>query len=620
MRSLRTKLIAVVLVIAFSGLVAVVYSSLYTVRDSERESNEVVNRQIAELISKSVMARVGDYRKQLEFIFNAWHANSQTTVQTTVFPDYLWIAFFNLKGEHVFEWTNSHELSKVGLNADSLLGRRRHAELFDEIKYQFRESKRWIIFNSTVQTITPTFLLGTMFTKSGESEPSIVALVEIKAEALYASVQGRKDQDLILVDSHQNILLSTKERWDPSDLAFNDDAALKQLSEMNEGQRRFVTLEYKDREPQVTSLFKFKDGGGLSLLLQQSLSEFRASENRIQIRSMLIAFVVLVVTINLLVFIASSITSPLMQLMKAMEKVGKGEFSGKIKVKSKDEIGRLATMFNKMILELKQREEEIERAKASLIQSEKMSAFGQMSAGIAHEVKNPLAGILGYAQMSKKKLPADSDVLPYVEIIEKETVRCKEIVDNLMRFARQEKAAMVRIDINKTVKDSIRLVEHQMGISGIKIVQMLALDGAPIWIRGNSNQIQQVMMNLMLNAQQAMEGKGTLTISTHFDAENQKVLVMVSDTGAGMTPEVKNRIFEPFFTTKGVGKGTGLGLSVSIGIVNDHGGAIEVESTVGKGTTFTISLPCDRQSDAPSDEKRDEKAEAKPEKGVEKAA
>jgi signal transduction histidine kinase len=122
---------------------------------------------------------------------------------------------------------------------------------------------------------------------------------------------------------------------------------------------------------------------------------------------------------------------------------------------------------------------------------------------------------------------------------------------------------------------------------------MFALEGGAIWLKGNSNQLQQVLMNLLLNAQQAMENKGTITVSTHYSPETQKVLVMISDTGPGMTEEVKSRIFEPFFTTKGVGKGTGLGLSVSIGIIKDHGGTIEVDSTIGKGTTFTISLPCD---------------------------
>ena len=114
-------------------------------------------------------------------------------------------------------------------------------------------------------------------------------------------------------------------------------------------------------------------------------------------------------------------------------------------------------------------------------------------------------------------------------------------------------------------------------------------------MKGSSNQIQQVLMNLMLNAQQAMENKGTITVSTHYSSESQKVLVMVSDTGPGMADDVKSRIFEPFFTTKGVGKGTGLGLAVSIGIIKDHGGTIDVDSSVGRGTTFTITLPCEQE-------------------------
>jgi signal transduction histidine kinase len=170
-----------------------------------------------------------------------------------------------------------------------------------------------------------------------------------------------------------------------------------------------------------------------------------------------------------------------------------------------------------------------------------------------------------------------------------------------MRFARQEKAEMSKMDLNKTIRDSVKLVEHQISISGIKIQQNFALEGAPIWMMGNPNQVQQVMMNLMLNAQQAMENKGSLSISTTFDSDQKKATVVVSDTGPGMSAEVKSRIFEPFFTTKGAGKGTGLGLSVTLGIVKDHSGVIEVDSEIGRGTTFQITLPADVDQ-APSNE------------------
>jgi signal transduction histidine kinase len=132
---------------------------------------------------------------------------------------------------------------------------------------------------------------------------------------------------------------------------------------------------------------------------------------------------------------------------------------------------------------------------------------------------------------------------------------------------------------------------------------MYALDGEPIFIKGNTNQIQQVMLNLMLNAQHAMESKGTLSVSTHCDERNQRVMITISDTGCGMSPEVQSRIFEPFYTTKGVGKGTGLGLSVSLGIIKDHQGSIEVDSQIGVGSTFTVFLPLDENALAKGESK-----------------
>lgn len=592
--SLRLKLISVVLGIAMTSLLAVFISSVSIVRDGQREFVRAADRQVSDVLSRSIMAQVSDYRNKVVYIFNSWLENPEVKVESGLFPDYVWIKLVSLTSKQTFEWVAEDQLANSGISADMLLGKKKSDDLYQEAKALFRKTEEWMVFNSTIQPLLPTFLLVTALARRGETEPSYLGLAEIRAEKLFSNVRGRPGQQLILIDPHQNILLSTKEGWDPSEVSFQDQKILDLISSLKDGESHFLSIPYRDREEQVTSLYKFNEGG-LTLMLQLPTSLLRDGERRMEIQSLLIAFIVLLFTLNLLIFFARSITSPLMQLTKLMEKVGKGEFTGKIIVKSRDEIGRLANVFNKMLTDLKNRENEIEAAKSRLIQSEKMSAFGQMSAGIAHEVKNPLAGILGYAQMSKKKLQADSPIFPYMDIIEKETVRCKEIVENLMKFARQEKAVMSRIDINKTIKDSIRLVEHQIGISGIKLVQIFALDGAPIWIKGSANQIQQVMMNLILNAQQAMENKGTITVSTHFSLESQKVLIMISDTGPGMTDEVKSRIFEPFFTTKGVGKGTGLGLSVSIGIVKDHGGAIDVDSVVGKGTTFTITLSCDRE-------------------------
>lgn len=595
MKSLRFKLILVVLGIALISVLAVLISSIVIVRDGQRETVQASDRQVSDLLSRSVLSQLSDYRNKLNFIYDAWKLNADFKVDKNLFPDFLWLKVTDVSdGKGLLEWMDEARLKEWDLSPELVLGRKKSGDLFEEVKYSFRKVGDWYVYNSTIQPLHPTFLLVSAFGEPGKEDMTHIAFAEIHAEKLFSSVKSKKGQQLILVDSHQNILLSTAEGWDPSDVVFADQGVMNVLKDLKEGQSVFKTFDYPHRDSQATSIYKFKDAGGVGIVLQTSEALMREAEGRIQTLSLLAAFVVMLIAVNLLILFANSITSPLTQLMKMMEKVGRGEFTGKIVVKSKDEIGRLAAMFNKMLVDLKTREQEVESAKSRLVQSEKMSAFGQMSAGIAHEVKNPLAGILGYAQMSKKKLPSDSPIQAYLDIIEKETVRCKEIVENLMKFARQEKAAMSRIDVNKAVKDSIRLVEHQIGISGIKLVQMYALEGAPIWLKGNSNQLQQVMMNLLLNAQQAMENRGTITVSTHYSPESGKVIVMVSDTGPGMTEEVKQRIFEPFFTTKGVGKGTGLGLSVSIGIIKDHNGTIEVDSAVGKGTTFTISLPVEQ--------------------------
>ncbi len=160
---------------------------------------------------------------------------------------------------------------------------------------------------------------------------------------------------------------------------------------------------------------------------------------------------------------------------------------------------------------------------------------------------------------------------------------------NLLKFARQEKVAHVLTDINSVAEDAAAIVDHQLGIHKVTLEKKL-MHGLP-GIMGNSNQIQQVLMNLMINAQQAMEGRpGLITVET-LRADPGHVEIRVSDNGPGMPKEVQEKIFEPFFTTKTAGKGTGLGLSVSYGIINDHGGTISVESEPGKGTLFVVSLP-----------------------------
>jgi two-component system NtrC family sensor kinase len=234
-------------------------------------------------------------------------------------------------------------------------------------------------------------------------------------------------------------------------------------------------------------------------------------------------------------------------------------------------------------------EKKLQETHVQLVSSEKMASLGKLAAGIAHEINNPLGGILIYSSLMMEDLPeTDSRRADLVRIVQ-EAGRCKEIVKSLLEFARQTEPKMEPTDVNRAITDGLFFLVNQALFHNIHIVKKL--DAFLPFVRGNASQLKQVFMNIIVNAAEAMRGGGTLTITT-FSAPDQKtVFVEFDDTGEGIPPENLTRIFDPFFTTKEVGKGTGLGLATSYGIVEDHGGKISVESQAGEGTTFTIELP-----------------------------
>jgi PAS domain S-box-containing protein len=227
------------------------------------------------------------------------------------------------------------------------------------------------------------------------------------------------------------------------------------------------------------------------------------------------------------------------------------------------------------------------RLEEQLQHSEKMASIGLLAAGVAHEVNTPLTGISSYTQMLRDQIQTEDIRYPLLEKIEKQTFRAAKIINNLLNFSRSGSSEFERLDINRVIGDVLSLVEHQMEKARIKVRRELADDLPPV--RGNENRLQQVFFNLVLNARDAMPKGGWLTLETR--ADDDTVIVEVKDTGVGIKREDVKRIYDPFFTTKGIGRGTGLGLSVSYGILQEHGGAIFVESVPGKGTTFQVALP-----------------------------
>jgi signal transduction histidine kinase len=309
-----------------------------------------------------------------------------------------------------------------------------------------------------------------------------------------------------------------------------------------------------------------------------------------------VASVILIMGTLFSMISARLLTKTITHLSSATKRIGQGDFDVTVKARSRDEIGELAQSFNKMAGELKTREAALKKAQNALVQSEKMAAFGQISAGIAHEVKNPVAGILGLTQVSLRKADQTTLLGKNLADIEKEAKRCKTIIENLLKFAREEKMSLNPVTIKQVIHDTVNLVTPQYNLHNIDIE--LQLDQDLPTIQGNAVQLQQVLFNILVNAQQAIDkGPGCVDISATSLTESH-VVIRVSDTGPGLQEEDNTqKIFEPFYTTKEVGQGTGLGLSVSYGIIKAHKGDIRVESSEGKGAVFIITLPVDPEAE-----------------------
>jgi two-component system NtrC family sensor kinase len=309
-----------------------------------------------------------------------------------------------------------------------------------------------------------------------------------------------------------------------------------------------------------------------------------------------------------------TVHKPVRKLTKATRAVAQGNLDFVLPDTGHDEIGSLAVSFNLMTQELKaaqaenrkwtetledrvrQKTGELESAYRSLTQSEKMASLGKLAAVVAHEINNPLAGILTYSKLvsrmagkgfsENKRL---DEAKSYLQIIEGESRRCGSIVQILLTFARQTPINPQKNDLNAIIERCLLLVKHQMDLQSIELHTKLDTQLPALYC--DSGQVQQALLAILMNALDAMPQGGELGVESAYDPARRMGRVVVSDNGPGIPPEVLSHIFEPFFTTKEEGKGTGLGLPIALGIVQQHGGNIEVASTPQKGTIFTVFLP-----------------------------
>ena len=592
--SIRTKMtILFLLIIAISLVIISERGFRYVARDKDTYVQDLNNQNIF-VLSNFLADRIGTLGKIIDTFseFAGYRFKDEKTREDAQkellnkFSDFLSVSVFKIEPPNVTETFSLYDtgrLKQAMVSKDDISNKNLLLELYGK-----QEIGKINLRSVIKQSSYPLVLL------SLKKAQGVFVIATIPQKALMNIISTKEIYTSFITDGKGNLIIHQNPKEILTDKNLSAHPMVKDCIEDSSRMISSKTKEYYDPVKAEDMLGTYSHIGdtGLCLVVQipKKMAYLAGQE---LIRNLAIWVVMIFILAVIITFIFSSgITRPLKALTNFASKVGRGDFSAEVPKKTNDELGELVGAFNKMNVELKERDVKLEESHKQLVQSEKMSAFGQMSAGIAHEVKNPLAGILGYAQIAKKKTPPESGIINYLEIIEKETKRCKDIVENLMRFARQEKAAFEDIFISKALRDAVALVDHQITISGIKIERIFPEAGEGIKIFGNTNQLTQVFTNIMLNAQYAMKKKGeggTLTAELIPGAD--KVQVVLSDTGIGIPKENIPKLFEPFFTTKPEGEGTGLGLSVTYGIVKDHKAEVKVESEVGKWTKFIVTFP-----------------------------
>lgn len=289
----------------------------------------------------------------------------------------------------------------------------------------------------------------------------------------------------------------------------------------------------------------------------------------------------------IIVVLASTFQRPMIELQDQMERVGEGDLNVSVGfARRNDEIGDLGRNFNRMVQQLRESREEIEHLhRTQMSRAEHFATLGELATGLAHEIRNPLAGIAGVIEIVGRDLPASSPAKTVVKEVRQEITQINRILTDLLETARPSAPEIRSSDLNTTVEHAVMLARQQVLSKPIQI-EFTAGQNLPE-VEHDSDQIHQVLLNLLLNAVQAIEGSGLVRVAVF--EQGDAAVVTVSDTGRGIPGEHLPNIFRPFYTTKG--NGTGLGLSLARRIVEEHHGRIEVTSSLGKGTTFTVTLP-----------------------------
>ena len=334
-------------------------------------------------------------------------------------------------------------------------------------------------------------------------------------------------------------------------------------------------------------------------ILDSQFNLENADQNIVAGRNLMIFYsigAILVIELFAGVFIMRMVHTRVVKLAEGPREVKKGNLDFRIEVDGDDEIADLARVFNSMVASLKRAEEENAALSQKMVSVAKMASMGKLAATVAHEINNPLGGILTYSRLVARNVTAGpmaeeekKETLGYLNSAISEIKRCGNIVKNLLHFSRGSESVTEKVDVHDLVKKSLSITNHHFQINGISTAT--ELEARDPNIVGNANQIVQMLIALFMNAVEAMPRGGSLTVATQDATDRDSLIVSVSDSGKGIPPEIRSNIFEPFFTTKENSHSVGLGLSVVYGIMLGHHGKIAVESELGQGAKFILTFP-----------------------------
>lgn len=580
--SIRTQLLALIAGVLLAGLATwFLLANRMITRDRRAYSYDLTS-SLATTVSEQLRESLGSRVDKLLY-FAAVSAKGDPLQQAKLLvdsdPDLLAVELWRSRGgrfERVVAWVDPARLDAADLAREDVEEARRTAP----VAFEALASEGAQLQNASLPPDVPLLTLAALSPDGGTAVVSV-----LKPDRLLRIFARSAAYRVYLVDGRGRVVVHP----DATRVVGRADVSGSEVvQQATRGPVARAVRDFEGPDGAVIGAFSRVGLGRLAVIAEVPRDEALRVGRDLGRRTVLMGFGVLFLGVLASYFLGRRITAPLRHLQLAAQRIGAGELGTQVPVAGRGETAELAAAFNRMSEELADREARLSDAHTQLSRADKLSAVGELAASIAHEVKNPVTAVVGYAQLGREANDLE-DAKELFVLVEKQGWRAGEVLQSLLEFTRREAQVPEPVDPRALVEDTVRLLRHPLKLRGVTLETELS-DGLPP-ILAHPGELQQVLVNLLMNGADAMADRPTrvLTIGASGDAE--RLQLWVRDTGVGIPLELRERIFQPFFTTKKGRDGTGLGLSVSQRIVKDLGGELRVASTVGEGSTFTVVLP-----------------------------